>query len=105
MTGSGGGVRRTRCTNAQLGIAAGVSGGADLVEQTHRRELLLRHYLEPGTSKSALARQLGVSRDTVHRWIRDGHLDRDLEAEPVQYGPRPPVPTKLDAAPDVKHLT
>ena len=27
--------------------------------------LLLRHYLEQGTSKSALARQLGVSRDTV----------------------------------------
>jgi transposase len=58
--------------------------------------MLLRHYLEQGTSKSALARQLGVSRDTIHRWIRDGDLDRDLEAEPVQYGPRPPVPTKLD---------
>lgn len=59
--------------------------------------MLLRHYLEQGTSKSALARQLGVSRDTVHRWIRDGDLDRDLAAEPMQYGPRPPVPTKLDA--------
>ena len=59
--------------------------------------MLLRHYLEQGTSKSALARQFGVSRDTIHRWIRDGHLDRDLEAKPVQYGPRPPVPTKLDA--------
>jgi transposase len=59
--------------------------------------MLLRHYLEQGTSKSALARQLGVSRDTIHRWIRDGNLDRDLEAEPVQYGPRPPVPTKLDS--------
>ncbi len=40
---------------------------------------------------------LGVSRDTVHRWIRDGDLDRDLDATPVRYGPRPPVPTKLDA--------
>jgi transposase len=59
--------------------------------------MLLRHYLEQGTSKSALARQLGVSRDTIHRWIRDGELDRDLEAEMVRYGPRPPVPTKLDA--------
>jgi transposase len=59
--------------------------------------MLLRHYLEHGTSKSALARQLGVSRDTIHRWIRDGDLDRDLEAEPVRYGPRPPAPTKLDA--------
>jgi transposase len=58
--------------------------------------MLLRHYLEHGTSKSALARQLGVSRDTIHRWIRDGDLDRDLETEPVQYGPRSSVPTKLD---------
>ena len=41
--------------------------------------MLLRHYLEQGTSKSTLARQLGVSRDTIHRWIRDGELDRDLE--------------------------
>jgi transposase len=24
-------------------------------------------------------------------------VDRDLDAEPVRYGPRPPVPTKLDA--------
>jgi transposase len=58
--------------------------------------MLLRHYLEQGTSKSALARQLGVSRDTVHRWIRDGELDRDLDADGLRYGPRPPVPTKLD---------
>ena len=59
--------------------------------------LLLRHYLEQGASKSALARRLGVSRDTIHRWIRDGDLDRDLEATVVQYGPRAPVATKLDA--------
>ena len=58
--------------------------------------MLLRHYLEQGTSKSALARQLGVSRDTIHRWIRDGELDRDLEDEGVRYGPRLPAPTKLD---------
>src|SRR6476659_6238384 len=50
--------------------------------------MLLRHYLEQGASKSALARQLGVSRDTVHRWIRAGDLDRDLDTTPVQYGPR-----------------
>jgi len=59
--------------------------------------MLLRHYLEQGTSKSALARQLGVSRDTIHRWIRDGDLDRDLDITPVQYGPRAPASTKLDA--------
>ena len=59
--------------------------------------MLLRHYLEQGASKSALARQLGVSRETIHRWIRDGDLDRDLDATPVRYGPRRAVPTKLDA--------
>ena len=53
--------------------------------------MLLRHYLEHGTSKSALARQLGVSRDTIHRWIRDGDLDRDLDDTPVRYGPRRPI--------------
>jgi transposase-like protein len=65
----------------------------------HGRETrtLLRHYLEQGARKSALARQLGLSRDTIHRWIRDGELDRDLEARAVRYGPRPAVPTNLDA--------
>jgi transposase len=29
--------------------------------------------------------------------MRDGDLDRDLDATGVQYGPRPPVATKLDA--------
>jgi transposase len=59
--------------------------------------MVLRYYLEHGATKSALARQLGVSRDTIHRWIRDGDLDRDLDDLPVRYGPRPQVPTKLDA--------
>ena len=59
--------------------------------------MLLRHYLEQGSSKSELARQLGVSRDTIHRWIRDGDLERDVDAEAVRYGPRPRVATKLDA--------
>ena len=65
----------------------------------HGREtrMLLRHYFEQGMSKSALARQLGVSRDTIHRWLRDGELDREVDDVVVQYGPRPPVPTKLDA--------
>ena len=54
--------------------------------------MLLRHYLEQGTSKSALARTVGVHRDTIHRWIRDGELDRDLDTAPVRYGPRRPVP-------------
>jgi transposase len=58
--------------------------------------MLLRHYLEQGVSKSALARQLGISRDTIHRWIRSGELDRDLDELSLGYTPRPPVPKKLD---------
>jgi transposase len=58
--------------------------------------MLLRHYLDQGKTKSAMARELGVSRDTIHRWLRAGDLDRDLDATQVTYGPRRPVPTKLD---------
>ena len=56
--------------------------------------MLLRHYLEQGISKSALSRKLGISRDTIHRWIRSGQLERDLDTEPVRYTPRPPVPQR-----------
>ena len=61
------------------------------------RRMLLRHHLEQGTTKSALARQVGISRDTIHRWIQAGDLDRDLDVDAVRYGPRAPAPTKLDA--------
>jgi transposase len=70
-------------------------GGDAMIGRETR--MLLRHYLVQGASKSALARQLGISRDTIHRWIRSGDLDRDRETTPVRYGPRRPVPTKLDA--------
>lgn len=60
--------------------------------ETH---VLLRHYLNEGLSKSAIARQLGIDRRTLHRWIAAGELDRDLD-EPPRYAPRPPRPTKLD---------
>ena len=59
--------------------------------------MLLRHYLEQGLSKAALARKLGISRDTIYRWIRSGDLDRDLDQSAVRYRARPAVPTKLDA--------
>ena len=58
--------------------------------------MLLRHFLDEGVPKSLLAQQLGVSRRTIHHWIKTGQLDRDIEQE-VRYSPRPPVPTKLDA--------
>lgn len=58
--------------------------------------MLLRHYLEQGIPKAVLAQRLGVSRRTIHHWIGSGQLDRDLDLE-VEYTPRPPVVTKLDA--------
>ncbi len=59
------------------------------------KRMLLRHYLQEGLSKSEIARRLDISRDTIHRLIRSGELDRDPDAEPVRYKPRPPVATKL----------
>lgn len=60
------------------------------------KRMLLRHYLEEGLSKSEISRRLDVSRDTIHRLIRTGQLDRDLDTEPVRYTSRRPVPRKLD---------
>ncbi len=57
--------------------------------------VLMRHYVNEGLSKQAIADRLGIGRKTVTRWTQDGDLERDLE-EPPRYGPRPPVPRKLD---------
>ena len=63
-----------------------------------RREkrVLLRHYLDQGVPKAEIARRVGVSRRTVYHWIGTGQLDRELDAEPVRYGPRRRAPSKLD---------
>ncbi len=49
----------------------------------YRRDtlVLLKHYLESGLSKSAIAQQLGISRRLVYQLIATGQLDRDLDAE------------------------
>jgi len=60
------------------------------------KRVLLRHYLERGLSKSSIARQLGISRRTVYHWIKTGQLDRELDDLAVSYGPRRPMPSKLD---------
>jgi transposase len=53
--------------------------------------VLVRHYLEQGLSKAAIAERVGVSRRTVYYWLARGALGGD--AESVRY---PPRPTKLD---------
>ena len=58
------------------------------------RRVLLRHYVEQGMTKTQLAERFGISRQAIHRWIREGELDRDLAADMVRYGPRSPVPTR-----------
>ena len=57
--------------------------------------MLLRHYLQRGVSKAALARRFGVSRRTIHEWVETGQLDRDLSSGGARYAPRPAVPHKL----------
>jgi transposase len=58
--------------------------------------VLLRHLLDEGLSKTAIAARLGVSRRVVYHWLATGQLDRDLSAVPP---PRRAAPraTKLDA--------
>ena len=58
--------------------------------------VLLRHYLEQGMSKAAVARKLGISERTVYRWIAAGQVDREVDERPVEYGPRCRQPSKLD---------
>ncbi len=60
------------------------------------KRVLLRHYLEQGLSKAAVARHCGVSERTVYRWIAAGQLDREVDDGPVRYGPRRRSPSKLD---------
>lgn len=55
--------------------------------------VLLRHYLEQGLSKTAIAERIGISRRCVYKWIAHGDLDRDLDATSIRYRPRP---TQLD---------
>ena len=58
--------------------------------------MLLKHYLDQGVSKAELSRRFGMSRTTIHHWIKTGQLDRDLAAEARAYSPRPGVARKLD---------
>jgi transposase len=56
--------------------------------------VLLKHLLEQGLSKTAIAAQLGISRRLVYHLIDSGQLERDL-AEPITRRPRTPVSRKL----------
>jgi transposase len=58
--------------------------------------VLLAHYLEQGLSKAAIARQLGINRRTINRWIASGQLAREVETREVPRPVRKKGPSKLD---------
>ena len=45
--------------------------------------VLLKHYVESGLSKTAIARQLGVSRRVIYHWIQTGQLDREVSGTAI----------------------
>jgi transposase len=53
--------------------------------------VLVKHYLEQGLTKAAIAERVGVSRRTIHYWLASGELDRPM-GRPVY----PARLTKLD---------
>lgn len=57
--------------------------------------VLLKHYLDIGLPKTAIARELNISRRVIYHWIATGQLDRDLSAPPPPRQPAP-RPGKLD---------
>lgn len=59
--------------------------------------VLLVHYVEQGLSKAAIARRLGIDRRTIHRWIAEGQLERDVETDLLKQPVRTPSrPVKLE---------
>lgn len=58
------------------------------------RLVLLRHLLDEGLQKTAIAARLGVSRGLVYHWLRTGQLDRELDELPARRV-RVTAPSKL----------
>mgnify|MGYP001951695933 CR=1 FL=1 len=54
----------------------------------------------PGTGKGVVARKLGISCDTLYRWIRNRELERDLETAPLRYDARRPHTNSILQADD-----
>ena len=91
----GGWVRGWRVFRGRIGnLASPLNRGGAVIGREKR--VLLRHYLEQGMSKAAIARQLRISRRTVYNWMEAGELDRGVDDKAVRYRPRAPLPSKLD---------
>jgi len=60
------------------------------------KRVLLRHCLEQGLSKTAIARELGIQRRTVYHWIEPEQLDRTVDELPILRCRRRPInPTSV----------
>ena len=66
------------------------------IPSRRRRECCCDTISTRGRRRRRSPRRVGVSRRTVYHWIETGQLDRELDAEPVRYGPRRRAPSKLD---------
>ncbi len=60
------------------------------------RLVLLKHLLEEGLKKTAIAERLGVSRRVVHHWIKTGQLELDLSNGAPSARHRFQGPSKLE---------
>jgi transposase len=58
--------------------------------------VLLKHLLEEGLKKTAIAERLGVSRRLVHHWIKTGQLELDLSSDALIARQRQQGPSKLE---------
>jgi transposase len=58
--------------------------------------VLLAHYIDQGLSKAAIARQLGINRRTISRWVAGGELDREVDTGQVPRPVRKGGPSKLE---------
>ena len=63
------------------------------------KRMLLRHYLERGMSKAAIARHLGISRRTVYNWIEADRLPELVREQLRVHGAAVDVPERDPAAP------
>lgn len=43
--------------------------------------ILLKHYLDSGLSKSAIAKQLGISRRLVYHLVKTGQVEREVDVD------------------------
>ncbi|MDQ3217520.1 MAG: helix-turn-helix domain-containing protein, partial [Actinomycetota bacterium] len=58
--------------------------------------MLLKHLLEEGLKKTAIAERLGVSRRVVHHWIKTGQLELNLSKGAPLPRQRLQRPSKLE---------